>query len=65
MTALEEEYKGTLGKNERSGSAGPDYLLITIFCGQQTEYHGAMFGFDISLVVVAIVSAAIFPHAPM
>lgn len=63
MTALEEEYKG-LGKMNGVEVRALIIFLITIFLWATDEYHGAMFGFDISLVVVAIVSAAIFlmPH---
>ena len=59
MTALEEEYKG-LGKMNGVEVRALIIFLITIFLWATDEYHGAMFGFDISLVVVAIVSAAIF-----
>ena len=63
MMALEEEYKG-LGKMNGVEVRALIIFLITIFLWATDEYHGAMFGFDISLVVVAIVSAAIFlmPH---
>ena len=63
MTALEEEYKG-LGKMNGVEVRALIIFLITIFLWATDEYHGAMFGFDISLVVVAIVSAAHLPHAP-
>lgn len=63
MRGLEEEYR-SLGRMSGVEKRALIIFILTIFLWATDEFHGQMFGFDISLVVVAIVSAAIFlmPH---
>lgn len=63
MKGLEEEYR-SLGRMSGVEKRALIIFILTIFLWATDEFHGQMFGFDISLVVVAIVSAAIFlmPH---
>lgn len=63
MVTLENEYK-SLGKMSSTEKRALVIFLITIFLWATDEWHLQMFGFQISLVTVAIISAAIFlmPH---
>lgn len=63
MKGLEEEYR-SLGRMSGVEKRALIIFILTIFLWATDEFHGQMFDFDISLVVVAIVSAAIFlmPH---
>ncbi|MEA5011576.1 MAG: DASS family sodium-coupled anion symporter [Angelakisella sp.] len=63
LKALDDQYK-ELGKMSGLEKRALIIFLLTIFLWSTDGHHVAMFGFEISLVVVAILSAAIFlmPH---
>jgi anion transporter len=63
LQSLDEQYR-SLGKMSGVEKKALIIFLITILLWATDELHVQMFGFEISLVVVAIVSAAIFlmPH---
>lgn len=63
VKSMKDEYK-SLGKMNGVEVKALCIFLLTIFLWATDEYHVAMFGFEISLTVVAILSAAIFlmPH---